>query len=238
MRYLEIDLIKGIAVILMVIFHFFYFSHFLNVKKYNISSYPLSTIAQIAHTLFILFMGINLSISYNKNKKDKKKYRKKILNKCVIYFLVALYMSFFSYKIFGRESCVKLGIFHFMFFATIIASFYPGNNNLNLITIFIIILLKFLVNNNKFENINKYFGFITGLNCKFGTLDYFPLIPWLALVLLGILIGNNVYKDKKENNKINNIIENNVILNNISKIGSKSLEIYIIHWPIIYLLIK
>ena len=52
-RFLEVDLIKGVAVIFMVIFHFFYLAYFMDVKKYNIDSGVLRFLAKSAHTTFI-----------------------------------------------------------------------------------------------------------------------------------------------------------------------------------------
>ena len=50
MRYPEIDIVKGIAVIFMVIFHFFYLAYFMDVKKYPIDKGILRFLAKAAHT--------------------------------------------------------------------------------------------------------------------------------------------------------------------------------------------
>ena len=64
MRFPEIDIVKGIAVTFMVIFHFFYLAYFMNVKKFPIDKGVLRFLAKSAHTTFIFMVGVNKLIVY------------------------------------------------------------------------------------------------------------------------------------------------------------------------------
>ena len=59
MRYPEIDILKGVAVICMVIYHFFYFPNQYGFKEIKYDTYLLETIAKIAQFIFIGSVGIN-----------------------------------------------------------------------------------------------------------------------------------------------------------------------------------
>tara|TARA_B110000208_G_C11714777_1_gene410635 strand:- start:521 stop:1273 length:753 start_codon:yes stop_codon:yes gene_type:complete len=246
MRYHEIDFIKGIAVILMFIFHIFYLCKYMGIKSYDPSSPLLHTMARFAHTTFIICMGINLTLcrqKNDKNKKSNKHYYKSILNRCMLYLVLSFFISYFSYLAFGKELFVKFGIIHFMTLGVFITSIFADKPKTSMITSIIIIGINLLLELNKisFHNLNKYIGFITGLNVQFGSLDYFPLIPWIGVSLFGSIIGNTLYsnynRNYKELEKISNKIENNPILKLISLFGKNSLLVYLYHFPLLYLIL-
>ena len=62
-RYHEIDILKGIAVICMIIFHFFYFPNQYGFKEIEYNTKTLKIIAKIAQIIFITSVGINLVFS-------------------------------------------------------------------------------------------------------------------------------------------------------------------------------
>ena len=246
MRFLEIDLIKGVAVILMVIFHVYYLGEHMNKMNINTSTGILHIMAKFAHTIFIICMGINLVLTYQANKKkgkSKKEFYNKIIKKFIILIFVACIISYTSYLGFGYSMFVKFGIFHFMAFASLITSLFVDKPIISMFSIIIINILTELTKSNKlsFNNFNPYLGFITGLNTNFSSLDHFPLIPWLSYSLFGTIIGNKLYTNYERNFEelnLDNTINNSCILKFISTLGSKSLEVYLIHFPVIYFLLK
>ena len=102
----EIDILKGIAVICMIIFHIYYFPNQYGYKEFDYKTLPLQTIAKIAQLIFITCVGINLVLS--NQKKDVYPWNR-ILN--LVFF--ASCMSLFSYFIF-ESKYIKFGILHFI----------------------------------------------------------------------------------------------------------------------------
>ena len=62
-RYEEIDILKGVAVICMVVFHFFYFPNQYGFKEIEYNTMFLKIIAKIAQIIFITCVGINLAFA-------------------------------------------------------------------------------------------------------------------------------------------------------------------------------
>ena len=62
-HYKPIDLFKGIAVILMIIYHFYYFPHQYGFTEIKYNTDLLKTFARMAQIIFILSVGINLYFS-------------------------------------------------------------------------------------------------------------------------------------------------------------------------------
>lgn len=262
-RFYEIDTIKGVATILMVIFHFFYLMYHMKIAEYNIRCGPLYASAKIAHILFIFAVGVNLAISYKKfrrkhredYKNNKYKYYNQFIGKTlrrVLYLLLAgMTMSFLSYITFG-DLYVKFGIFHFIAAAVFLTMPIVGSKWLSLATSAIIGLLYTITNNNKIIgysaqacNSAPVFCFVSGIyNTRFSSLDHFSLIPYLGLVSFGIFVGNMIYSrgrrkflSRDKSKEMDNFYERNTLAKNLALFGKYSFEIYFVHFVVFYLML-
>ena len=238
-RYKEIDFVKGLAVISMGIFHIFYLSKNMNYKDFNVSSGLLHQMAKFAQTIFITCVGINLVTSYKNN---KEKFRKKSFKRILKMALVAFYMEIISFLGF-RKMYVKFGIIHFMTVSIFILQNTIESVNFNLF----ITAGALLLNHYKsklipfFSKLHPMIPFIVGIyNPKYSSLDHFSIIPNIGIISMGIVLGHYLYGKDKRNVQFLDIFDNidNKIFNTISKLGSKSLLFYILHWPIIYFFIS
>ena len=100
MRFPEIDIIKGFAVIFMVIFHFFYLAYFMDVKKYSISSGVLKWLAKSAHITFIFMVGVNLALGYQRSEKknqEKDAFFGKNVKRSLFLYFAGMIVSIFSF---------------------------------------------------------------------------------------------------------------------------------------------
>jgi uncharacterized membrane protein len=220
MRYLFIDNLRGIAFLLMIIHHIFYFK---DVSTGYSTSYADNIIVKnsgnIARTLFIFLVGLSLSVTDIKNKKSIKK-RVKRSTEILIH---ALIISFVTY-IFYPNYFVRFGILHFIALASLLGSFFIDKKKLTIIFIFIFILLKpFSVN-------NKIIDTITGGQIHYNMMDYFPLFPWFGLVLFGLFVGQT--SDLSKIDKKFNFINNKILTN----IGQNCLNLYTAHFILLIII--
>lgn len=233
-----IDFIRGIASILMIIFHLFLSFNLFNNKNFNLYNGLLYYIGVISRNLFIFLSGISLFLSYKKYK-NKEKFNNKQFNRLIMILIFAIIVSLLTYIILP-DKYIIFGILHYMFLSFLIIIIYL--NIFDIKYIYILFILTILFNNldNKFYGTNNsiinYILHIIGLfpNYKY-TIDYFPLKKWLWKTILGFIIAKNI-----DLRKIQDLIPNsfNLDKNIITKFGKNSLLIYIIHIILLYFINK
>lgn len=263
-RFIEIDAAKGIAVMLMMFFHYFYLGKHMNVLDTNTDSGFIYLTAKLAHMTFIIASGMNLALSTSGKSSDE--YIPKKVKRGLYLLAVGLIISYLTKIEFG-DSYVKFGIMHFMGTAVILSSFLMKvpvlTYIISAVILFIHILLKTPSIKNKFLGIceqNPFMCFIGGImNIKYTSLDHFSLIPYLGYFLLGSAIAFTCYKIKTVNNELNELDEengNNVdkrrfpimgildkysdnpIVKGITWIGKRSMMFYVVHFTILYCIFK
>ncbi len=237
-RIIEIDIIKGIAVSLMVFFHFFMMAELMG-KKVVASNHPLILpTAVLAHTTFIIMVGVNLHISYQKNQKDKLQFYKKQVKRSWILFFFALLMSASTYYLFP-DKWVRYGIFHFISTA-IIASFPFVSSAFRVdlgILVFVILLIFTDAYKDSFYGICsniKNICFNMGLFNFYGSLDHFSFIPYFIYVLLGIRLGMAIYPNAVSPFRV----PQTMVTKSIAYLGKNSLSIYLVHWFILWAILS
>ena len=229
-RYEEIDIQKGVAVICMDVIHFFYFPNQYGFKEIEYNTMFLKIIAKIAQIIFITCVGINLAFA--KEKTNDASYHLKRIGKIAFY---AVLMSLFTYHVF-QERYVKFGILHFIAFSSLLLFTFVDNvETMKVITT--IVALLFVLNNihpELFRIIPSPVAFIGGFyNDRYSSIDHFPILPWIFLVCIGTFIGNYLL-----NNDINTpeYLIDNPLSDILKNIGKRSLEIYAVHWVVLYLI--
>jgi len=216
-RIWEIDFFRGIALILMIIFHVvFDLKEFAHVSVNYVSGFYYY-IGKSAGILFILLAAISCHFSKSNTKRGLQ-----ILGMGLVITLVS--------HLFNPSYGIKFGILHFLGTSIII---YPLFKDINkwLLLIFgtIIIILG-----NYFKLINMPFDylFIFGLSSElFISADYYPLLPWFGVFLYGIFISKLLYREKKS------LFSFLPRFNFVSYLGRHTFSIYLIHQPLIILLI-
>lgn len=226
-RIAEIDILRGIAIIMMIIYHFLFdLNYFFNAKI------PLTTgfygiFQKTTASLFLLLVGISLYLSNTKSKAPFKKY----LKRGVIVFCYGLLISLVTYIIF-REQYVIFGILHLIGISIILSYPFRKFNNLTLVLSLVFIFLGLLISNiNSTSNTLLVLGVHTS---DFLSLDYFPIFPWFGVVLLGLSLGNLLYK-KAVVAKLNLAFQNNLLLRLLTFLGRNALKIYLLHQVVLYI---
>ena len=227
-RYEEIDILKGVAVICMIIFHFFYFPNQYGFKEIEYNTLTLKIIAKVAQIIFITCVGVNLVFAKQKNK-DPNVHLQRV-GKLAFY---AVLISLFTYLVF-EERYVKFGILHFVAFSSLLLFMFVDDvETMKVITGFFAILFIFnKVKPELFHSIPSPLAFISGFyNDRYSAVDHFPILPWILLICLGTFIGHYLLKNEINSPKY---ITNNPVSDVLKTIGKRSLEIYTVHWLVLY----
>lgn len=216
-RLIYIDNLRGLAFLLMVFQHIFYFYDVSNnFETLYSSNFFVSLAGIISRTTFILLAGISVYMAYERNKNNfinKRFYRSlEILGHACIISLVTylLYPNLF----------VRFGILHFLALATLLISFLAPYKILSVVILIITIIILF----TNYPDVNSFIDTITGAQIHFPMMDWFPLNHWLPVILIGLIFAQNINLDQ--------FIFKQQIFNNkniLTSIGKNSLNFYTIH---------
>jgi uncharacterized membrane protein len=236
-RFWEVDSARGLAIIMMIIYHFLYDLTFFGVYPFEVYSGFLWFVARITAFTFIFLMGISLALS-NTRAEISGNYAegglsRKYLKRGLKIFSLGLLITLVTW-IFIPQEFIIFGVLHFIGIAIILAYPFMKQKYINLILGISIITLGIYLGSLTFNfNWLVWLGFIPN---DLQTVDYFPIIPWFGVVLLGIFFGGIFYKNYKRQFKIPDLSKRYTV-KTFSFLGRNSLIIYLIHQPILIVLL-
>lgn len=216
-RVWEIDFFRGIALLLMIYFHILF--DLKEIYNYNIDytkGFNAFT-GRAAGTLFVLLSGISCTFSRSNLKRGLK------------ILALAILITLTTY-LYNPDMIIVFGVLHFLGVSILLYSLLEKLD----IKLLAIIGTIIFISDNLVKNITPDFDylFIFGITSNnFVSSDYYPLIPWLGIFIYGIIIGKVLYKEKRS------VFNYNMGNNIISWLGKHTLPIYIIHQPLIILII-
>lgn len=230
-RFWEIDFFRGAAIIMMIIFHFLYDINYFGFYNVILHSGFWRIFAHITAGIFIFLVGISLTISYSRTRlrKTRKQLRLKYLGRGLKIFSLGLIITLITY-FFLNQGFIIFGILHFIGISVILAYPLLKYRVLNLFLGMFFIVVGFYLDSLTFS-----FPWLLWLGLKpayFYTLDYFPLLPWFGLALIGLFIGNTFYKNNKRQFRIPELSRIKSI-GLFCFLGRHSLIIYLLHQPVL-----
>ena len=209
-----VDQFRGIAVILMAIFHFCY-----NLSVYNFLTFEMNGgfftwFRFVIVTLFFTSIGAGLFMAHT-----PYVHWKKFGIRQLKIGLGALFISVSTLILYPR-AWVWFGVLHFIFIASILALPFIRIPLISLITGLLIFVLY-----NVTDWFNLHFLWLA-LNDPFnlpkGTQDLTRLIPWLGMVLIGVYLGKVRFWNVKE-------LPLGPLTQPINFISKHALIIYLVH---------
>ena len=241
-RFWEVDFLRGLAVILMIAYHFIFDLSFFQIYTLNLSYGLLWYFPRVIAGIFILLVGISLYLSYSRAEISElysrdRDFFLKYLKRGVWIFSLGLVITLATW-IFIREEFIIFGILHFVGLAIIIAfpllKYNQRYKYLNLFLGLLFVAAGFYINSFTFNfNWLLWLGFIPQ---NLVTVDYFPLLPWFGMLALGIFSGSVLYRNYHRQFKIPDL-SSHLPVRLFTFLGKHSLIIYFIHQPILLLML-
>jgi uncharacterized membrane protein len=230
-RFFEVDALRAVAIVLMVIYHFFFDLDFFSISEFDMHSGLIVVIGRSAAILFIFLVGVSLTLSYSRASRCKS--GKEIfihnLKRGAGIFGWGLVITLVT-ATFLESGTIYFGILHLIGVSIIISYPFLKHREFNLIAGLILLFAGIPMDAAYVD-----YPWLLWIGLKphgFYTLDYFPLIPWFGLVLLGIYTGNSLYPDYKRSFRMCDC-EGNAGVRLLEYLGKKSLLIYLVHQPVI-----
>ncbi len=215
-RYAQIDALRGVAVILMIFYHFCFdlnYFHWINVDFYQ-QPFWINLRGFIV-TLFLGLVGVSLVLA------QAAKWRV-VLSRLARLLVCAILVSVGSYAVFPN-SMIFFGVLHFILLASVLGLGLLRFPALHLPLGGLLLLIGLTVQHPLFDQpALQWIGLMTH---KPMTEDYVPLLPWLGVVLLGMFVARVPWIKKPW--------QAHGILRGFTWTGRHSLLIYMLHQPVL-----
>jgi uncharacterized membrane protein len=216
---------------MMIFYHIFFDLNYFKLVLIDLKSIFMLVFLYTIGTTFLLLVGISLSINYSKMKQNYSEIdiRKKIILRGFKILMIGFLITIITW-IYPKDGFIIFGVLHCIGLSIIISTFFLKYNITNLVFGTFMILIGIFLDSYYF-NFN-YFLWLGLKPIHFYTLDYFPLFPWIGVILIGIFFGQNLYSGKTRNFVIK-CLSNYSIIKFLTFLGRHSLILYLIHQPII-----
>ncbi len=198
-RYWEIDTWRGIAICTMILYHFtwdlWYFR--LLPPDFNLYSGFWKYVQRFTATSFLLLVGISLTISYRyalQRNGSTAGLFPKFLRRGLKVFGLGLIITAVTY--FAGVGTIHFGILHLIGFSIIAAYPFLRFRWLNFALWMLFFVAGYFVYVDPIFLDNNYFVWLGLHTWNYYASDYFPIVPWFGVVLLGIFLGNTLYSSE------------------------------------------
>ena len=228
-RYWEIDALRGVAILLMIGFHLTWDLILYRWVRVNMSRGPWPWFSRIIATMFLTLAGTSLVISDSRTG-GRQRFRKILLRGAKI-FGFGLVISGVTYIMFGADFVV-FGILHLIGFSIVAAyPFLPYRRRWIslLVGIAFLVVGSFL---NRQTALHPWF-IPLGVNERGrAMLDWYPILPWFGMFLIGTWIGHTLYNGGRRQFSLQDGSRLPVI-RQLAFLGCHALLIYLVHQPVL-----
>lgn len=230
-RFWEIDLLRTVAIVMMITFHVLYLLNYFNIQHTGVPGVQYGFwwwFPRVTGGTFIFAAGISLTIAYSRSRRTSG-----FLLRGLKIFTWGMGITLLTWLV-ARDEYVRFGILHFFGIAFILAPFFLKFRFMNLIVGAALMVVGIYLQYLQEQMILVDFPWLFWLGLMpqgFRTLDYWPLLPWLGLFLVGMFFGKILYP---QGNRRFNIHEfNDPVTSALTLPGRHPLVIYLAQWPIV-----
>ncbi|MGD1004129.1 MAG: heparan-alpha-glucosaminide N-acetyltransferase [Methanoregulaceae archaeon] len=236
-RFEEIDMVRGIAILMMIIFHTLFDLYFFGLYPIDVTTGFWRYFAFTIASLFLLIVGISLIISHARavqniskdNESESIKILLKYFKRGAGIFGCGLLVTVATWFYLG-EGFVIFGILHLIGLSIILAPFFFRFKKNNVLIGVLCIIIGIVLTSSGMNG--SIFSLWLGIPpAPFYSVDYTPLFPWFGVVLIGMGIGEQLYPNGKRSFSMPNVPEK--LISPFAFLGRHSLIIYLIHQPIL-----
>lgn len=217
-RYFELDVLRGSAVVLMLLFHFGYdLAHFGYAAFETTQDLEWILFRGVIVSMFLLSVGMSLYLAYA----DKIRWDK-ILKRTGKLLLVSVVISIGSYAVFA-DQWIYFGVIHFIALASLAALAFLKSPNLALLA-GIVIISGYIMGFFHLDPLLDFF--INYFNFPRYTVDVVSFTPWFGVVLIGLYVMHKRAFGLR--------CAVNTFTHKLSFLGRHSLKVYLAQQPVLF----
>jgi uncharacterized membrane protein len=223
-RFLEVDVARGLAVLAMLAFNWQYALAFYGLYSFNASNAGdfWFWFAHAVGAAFLFIAGVSLWLSLQRGDNARAfRHAAKIFVLGLAVTLVTFLAIPREFIVFGILHCIGLSLALAIPLAQVkpryLFLFGAG-----------IIIAGVALFGASFDF--PWFLWLGFAPANFTTVDFFPLLPWLGVLLLGVAFGKTFYGDVKAKQQAA-VQQPNLAIKGLTFLGRHSLAIYLLHQP-------
>ncbi len=231
-RYWEVDAWRGFAIAIMVIYHLVW-------DLYGLAGWDIDMYAGFWHywqlvtaSSFIGLVGVSMSLRAGRMRQKGELRFSPFFQRGLVIFSWGAVISIVTF-LYQPAGYVRFGILHFIGVAIILAYPFLRFRWLNLILGVALLLIPRVTSWRHEIPWLEWLGLIVRPHPAF---DYFPVIPWLGVTLMGVWLGNLLYPEGKRAFSLPDWSRFGPV-RWLTLAGQNSLLIYLIHQPILITLL-
>lgn len=231
----EVDALRGLAVVMMVVYHLMYDLDFFGVSD-AIFTHPFWFYFQrTTASTFLLLVGVSLRLRYRKDlaRHGRVAYAPFVRRGTTI-FGWGLVITAVTWGALGAQWAIRFGILHFIGLATLTAYPFLRWRWPNLLLGLLFLAAGKLLQTKTFDlPWLVWLGFEPAGHTY---VDYFPFIKWFGVVLLGIFAASILYGDTGRRFPFPNLTAWPPV-QGLQWLGRRALPIYLLHQPLLLALL-
>lgn len=240
-RFWELDAARGIAILMMILFHTLFDLYYFDIYPVNVTSGFWRYFALATGSLFLFIAGVSLSVSHARALQffsgdvwGPARITAKFLVRGSGIFTCGMLITVVTWIV-VPQSFIVFGILHLIGFSIMLSPIFFRFRKKNIFIGALIIILGMIIWISGVTG--PYWMLWIGFHpASFSTLDYYPLLPWTGVILVGLGIGERIYPGGERAFAIPQVPKKITVP--LSVLGRHSLLIYLIHQPIILLMLN
>lgn len=232
-RFLELDLLRGLAIVLMIVAHILWDLDYFKLVSLNEGVYKYFQFS--IPPVFFFLVGLCLAVSSHRIVGRGWSYlvKRGFLRGGKV-FVLGLVLSAFSFVLFPDKPII-FGVLHCIGLSVVIATpllklrWAAAPLGLGLVGLGVLVWSVPVVD----PSLPLFVLGFHPTDVWYLTLDYFPLLPWFGVVLFGLGMGDVLYRENKRRFSIPEFAHRKSA-RSVSWVGQHSLAFYLAHQPVIY----
>lgn len=191
-RFWEIDALRGVAIIMMVIYHLMWDLYTFGIAEIDLFGPFWQGFQRTTASLFLILVGVLLQLRADRLRASGKGAAiwPRQVRRALIVFSAGLLVTAVTYVVLPREYVI-FGILHLIGVGMILAYPFVPLGVWNVVPGLALIAAGGVV-----SQIVVPYPWLLWLGVRpagFASIDYFPLLPWFGVILLGLAGGRLVY---------------------------------------------
>lgn len=233
-RFWEVDALRGLAVVMMVIYHFVFNLYYFGVTDMIFTNPFWFYFQRTTATLFILLVGVSLALRQERSLIRPTYW---VLAKRGLQLVGwGLVISTITWFALGPNFYVRFGILHFIGVSILLAYPFLRWRWVNVGLGIMMIALGIWLQQFRFDPPWSYLFWLGLEPVNHSSVDFFPFVRWFGVVLIGIAMGNWLYAKGERHFPLIDLPLAPPIFA-LRWMGRYALSIYLLHQPILLVLL-